>query len=269
MILVFGDGLLGRWLCVKHSKDTIGLSHKEIDITDSFSVEQALYAYHPDVVINAAGVVKSATNKSTMVEVNLAPNDIASACDVMGVRLIQVSTDCVFKGDRGNYTENDEPDCTDLYGISKLAGEVTYSPHLTVRTSFVGWPDRSMRGLLADFSVTSKIKYPGYINWLWNGLTVTALADHLVELAYGYQTGLMHLYAQTVTKYDVLKTFYDVFELSKKGYHAPVPTEADQSINRTLSSVRHDQPIIPGTINLEESMRGMFAWQKKYEAYQS
>jgi dTDP-4-dehydrorhamnose reductase len=269
MILVFGDGLLGRWICVKHPKDTVGLSHKEVDVTDPYSVEQALYTYQPDAVINATGVVKSAEDKSAMIEVNaLAPHDIASACDVMGVRLIQISTDCVFSGKRGNYTENDEPDCTDLYGISKLGGEVIDSPHLTVRTSFVGWPDPKMRGLLADFYVSSKINYPGYRNVYWNGFTAPVLADYLVELAYGRQTGLMHLHGQKVSKREVLNTFYEVFELYRKGYRI-IPTKLEKGYDRSLSSVRRDQPVIVGGTNLEEGMRTMLAWQQKYQEYQS
>jgi dTDP-4-dehydrorhamnose reductase len=270
MILVLGQGLLGSWICARYPKDTIGLSHRELDVTDEFSIENVLYYHHPDAVINATGIVKSRTSdEKLMNSINgVAPNHIASVCDVLGIRMIQASTDCVFSGNRGNYTEVDAPDCTDIYGQSKLKGEVTNSPHLTVRTSFIGWPDTSGRGLLANFILSPKTNYPGYRNSYWNGFTVPVLADYLIELAYGRQTGLMHLYGQKVSKYEVLNAFYREFELYKLGYRI-IPTNLEKGYDRSLSSVRHDHPIIVGGTNLEEGMGLMKSWEKKYQEYLS
>lgn len=268
MIVVLGSrGLLGSWICTKYPKDVIGFSHKELDITDRFEIDKILTNINPDAVINAAGIVKSRTiDTDRMFEVNgYAPVTLSAVCDMKGIKLVHVSTDCVFSGNKGNYSELDEPDCEDPYGNSKLFGEVVHPPHLTVRTSFVGWFDISMRGLLADYAVNSRLRFPGYTNVMWNGLTSWALADHLIELAYGRQTGLMHLFGQTVSKYELLNTFKSVFSIQQELY----PAQAEKDRDMTLTSIRHDQPVIPGTTNLEESMKGMYTWQNRYMAYLS
>jgi len=204
-----------------------------------------------------------------MSEVNMyGPHNIADVCNVMGVRLIQISTDCVFSGNRsyGKYTEIDEADCLDHYGVSKLFGEITTPPHLTVRTSFVGWPDAGMRGLLASFYVSSKLFFPGYTNVQWNGLVAPVLAEYLVELSYGRQTGLMHIHGHSVSKYGILKTFSDVFGLNKRGYRIK-EAKAEKNSNRTLRSIRHDHPVILHSTNLDEGMELMYVCQKQYQTY--
>lgn len=263
MILVTGaDGLLGSWLCYRHRNDVLGYTRNELDVTADWEVDQILKNTKPDAVINCAGIVKSRNpNPEYRMDVNgKAPHALAKVCDIHGVRLIQMSTDCVFRGDRGDYTESDEPDADDNYGWTKAQGEVVYSPHLTVRTSFVGWPDPKMRGLLAWLFSTSRSEVPGYKYVLWDGLTVLSLADYLLELAYSRQTGVMHLYGQTTSKYHLLQTAQKVY-----GRRTPKIEPVDTPVlNRTLASVRTDRPIIPGTSNFEEQMWAMKEHQSKF-----
>src|SRR5687767_11789602 len=117
MIVVLGaDGLLGSWLCARHAKDTIGFTHKELDITNAVRVFDKLEELEPDAVINCAGITKQGNYATDeMVSVNaLAPHTIANTCDLLGIKLIQVSTDCVFSGNRGGYKETDKPDASTL-----------------------------------------------------------------------------------------------------------------------------------------------------------
>ena len=106
------------------------------------AVDPLLYC-SPDVVINCAGIIKqqgAAQAAMSYIRVNaLAPHVLADLCERWGARLIQLSTDCVFSGRVGHYAEADIPDPVDLYDRSKLLGEVTRAPHLTVRTSFIGF----------------------------------------------------------------------------------------------------------------------------------
>lgn len=266
MIVVLGSGgLLGSWICAKYPKETIGYSHKELDITDRVAIKNVLSEHRPDAVINCTGIVKMRSDEQALMwEINAkAPRTLAMICDDVGTKLVQVSTDCVFSGSRGLYHEYDFPDAKDIYGVSKKAGEIIWEPHLTVRTSFIGWPDPTMRGLLAVLRTSSNIHFPGYVNRMWNGMTTWAVADYLIEYAYSRVSGVVHVFGQTVSKYELLKTYIEVFDLVKYGYK--IIPEIVEPVNRTLSSGRQDRIHIPGTINLEESMRGMRSWEKKFQ----
>ena len=95
-----------------------------------------------DVVVNCIGLVKQrpeAGDAAALVRANaLFPHELAAACAERGARLVHISTDCVFAGDRGGYAEDDRPDPADLYGRSKLAGEPEGEGVLTLRTSMLG-----------------------------------------------------------------------------------------------------------------------------------
>lgn len=268
MILVTGaDGLLGSWICFKHKKDTIGLTRKDLDITDEVSVLKTLRSFQPDAVINCAGLTDHRgkwVNPDERIAVNAeAPHILSKICDMVGVRLIQVSTDCVFKGDKdGNYTEMDIPDADDNYGWSKLQGEIDRAPHLTVRTSFVGWPDTKMRGLIAWLRVTSRLQVLGYVNVRWNGLTVSLLADYLVELAYTRHTGIMHLFGAPMSKYDILTQVKDVYRWA----HPFVVPSAVPVSNRTLASVRTDRIILPCTFDFRAQLEEMKSLEKRFDS---
>src|SRR6185503_15884533 len=103
---------------------------------------KALADFRPDAVVNAAGVVKQrgeAAEAIPSIEINaLFPHRLAVACGELGAYLIHYSTDCVFSGRTGNYSESDMPDPVDLYGRSKLLGEVSGPGCLTLRTSMIG-----------------------------------------------------------------------------------------------------------------------------------
>lgn len=236
MIAILGaDGLLGSWICYCFQKDAIGFSHKELDITDTSYTKEVLKHLQPDAVINCAGITnKRNVNPEQRMEVNgKAPHALANICDNLGLKLVQMSTDCVFSGLHGNYTELDVPDADDNYGWTKAQGEVIDKPHVTVRSSFVGFPDPKGRGLLSWFK-NARGEVEGYTNVWWNGLTAPALATYLTDLAYDYDSGIVHVYGETLSKYDVLCAVKEVYGLSVD----IVPTEV-KTTNRTLSSVRN------------------------------
>lgn len=144
-----------------------------------------------ETVINCAGIVKQRQcSASQMMLINaVGPHLLAEACDAAGARLIQVSTDCVFSG-LGPHMESDRVDPEDDYARSKLAGEVYRPPHLTIRTSFVGF---GKHGLLARLQRPNVIEYASD-HMLWNGHTVDAVADLLITLAERSDiTGLLHV----------------------------------------------------------------------------
>lgn len=208
-IVTGAGGLLGTEFA-KH--DTVPLTRQDFDITSVYDVWRMMHYYRPEYVINCAGIVPKAipdVSCERVLQVNAhAPRYLAAMCDQYGSKLIQISTDCVFSGELGGYTENHFPNATDLYGMSKFFGEVD-APHLTIRTSFVGLEDTPGRGLLAWAIKQNYIV--GYDAVFWNGLTTKELVNKTLELM-STQTGILHLHApETVSKYELLMTAADVF----------------------------------------------------------
>jgi len=214
-ILVLGKGLLGSHIA-KLYPDVPVLSRAECDITSPFDIDAVLRHYKPEVVVNCAGIVRqSAKVPDTMklFQTNAqAPHLLQAACDEMNCKLVQVSTDCVFQGVRGNYCEIDIPFPSDLYGMSKYLGEITEYPHLTLRSSFVGFPDPPGRGLLGWASMQTG-QITGYDKLTWNGLTALELARMIIDVAIPRGlSNLIHISGfETLNKYDMLVQAKEVF----------------------------------------------------------
>lgn len=251
------SGMLGREVytaAVNASHQTIGLGRAELDITSRSSVSIVLRNHRPDVVINCAGLTKHRMPVPTEYEYDevnaFAPPMLARACDSVGARLIHVSTDCVFSGERliedGPYTEDDEPDATDAYGVSKAFGEVTRAPHLTVRCSFVGIGERGLIAWLRTRGTWDPVDR--WYNAHWSGSTAPAIARALVELAQGSQSGLMHLSGEHVTKGHLINL---ITSLGLAPDHVPT-ARMEPVLNRWLASNRDDVPALPP---LHEALR--------------
>lgn len=213
------NGMLGKAVvdCARQRGCKVyALTRMELEFLRLDSREKA-YNVLPDVdvVINCAGLTPAHSdfaNPTHTVQVNaLAPHVLAEYCK----RLIHVSTDCVFSGrdqdkviPRG-YTEDDIPSPADFYGVTKLAGEVTYGNHLTIRTSFIG----RERGLLGWFlSQPEGAVIDGWGKAVWNGLTNVGLAEYLLMLADRPDiTGLLNIGTVPITKYELLWLARDAF----------------------------------------------------------
>ena len=149
-ILILGaSGMLGHELLSSLScrHDVTGamrrpLEGEAVDAQRFETVERALSKTRPEAVVNAIGVVKQnieAVQEEYAYNINAEfPHKLAAFCGRAGIRVLQISTDCVFSGDRGMYRETDQPDATDLYGKSKLAGELAGNGCITLRTSMIG-----------------------------------------------------------------------------------------------------------------------------------
>lgn len=264
MIVVLGaDGLLGSWICARHPRETIGYTHEELDVTNPYDLHDAILDTEPDAVINCTGITKHNSKPlDEMISVNTqAPYRIARLCDLVGAKLVHVSTDCVFSGTKGSYTEFDASDAEGSYGQTKFNGEVKYSPHLTVRTSLIGYPDPKGRGLLAWLASQQGQTVEGWTRAYWNGLCVHTLADLLVELAYGRSHGIMHLFGETVSKYYLLVVAASILQ-----FDVEIESTAFPVIDRTLSSVRKDRPEVKSL--LVEQIGEMREWESKYREYQ-
>jgi dTDP-4-dehydrorhamnose reductase len=190
-----------------------------VQANDLSSIERAIDGWKADVVVNCIGIIKqtkAASDPLTSIAINsLFPHQLAHLTAARGVRLLHFSTDCVFSGRRGNYIEDDIPDPVDLYGRSKLLGEVTAPNTLTLRTSIVGRELRGHLGLIDWFLSQRGGRVKGFVRALYSGLTTTAMADLVARLTHAHTKleGLWQVSGQPITKFDLLQIVNRVYKL--------------------------------------------------------
>jgi len=182
----------------------------DVDAFQIDSVETAVGQVEPDVVVNCIGAVKQVEAGQLPIPAirinSLLPHELARICRERGARLIHVSTDCVFSGDRGGYTEEDVPDATDVYGRSKLLGEVTCPGSLTLRTSLIGRELAGSAGLLEWLLSNRGGEVRGFSRAVFSGLTTIALADEIGAIIDQHRDleGLYHLASRPIDKLELL-----------------------------------------------------------------
>lgn len=202
-------------------------------------LEETLSQLEPDVLVNCIGLVKQdplAGSPSRAIEVNaLFPHNVAAHCSARGVRMIHVSTDCVFSGSAGRYSEADLPDAVDLYGRSKLLGEVTYDGHLTLRTSIVGRELTGSNGLVEWFLSQAGREVRGYESAFFSGLSTLTLAETLNTVIHDHRdlAGLYHVASRRIDKYNLLCLLDEYF-----GTATTIDPESSVRIDRSLNGKR-------------------------------
>jgi dTDP-4-dehydrorhamnose reductase len=211
-----------------------GVSVEQFD-----TVAKAVELVQPEVVVNCIGIVKqdaAARDPVTSIGVNsLFPHRLAQLCGANQSRLIHLSTDCVFSGGAGNYSEIDGTDADDLYGRTKALGEVDYDDCLTIRTSMVGRELQGSHGLIEWFLGQQGKTVRGFMRARFSGLTTNALADVIADIITHQPQlrGTWHLAADPISKFDLLSQVRDQFELDIK-------IEPDETFicDRTLNGER-------------------------------
>jgi len=202
------------------------------------TVVHALEEVRPNVVVNCVGVVKQlplAKDPIVSITVNaLFPHRLARACGEAGIRMIHISTDCVFSGAKGNYLESDLPDATDLYGRTKLLGEVD-TPHcVTLRTSIVGHEISGRHGLI-DWFLAQEGCVRGFARAVFSGLPTVELAGIVADRVIPNEglTGLYHVSTAPISKYELLG-------LVMERYGKRIRIERDETFvcDRSLDSTR-------------------------------
>jgi dTDP-4-dehydrorhamnose reductase len=174
------------------------------------TVRSALEQAKPDVVVNCIGAVKQAEagqRPAPAIRTNsLFPQEVAEICAESSARMVHVSTDCVFSGRRGNYSEDDVPDAGDVYGRSKLLGEVTGPGLLTLRTSLIGRELRSSLGLLEWLISNRGGSVKGFSRAVFSGLTTIALAEEIGAVLEEHPDleGVWHLASEPIDKFELL-----------------------------------------------------------------
>jgi len=209
-----------------------------IDVMQSDSLIALFDQTTPDLVINCAGLTKHRPESEDplfSVPINsLLPHRLARLCNLFGARIIHVSTDCVFSGNKGNYTENDLPDATDIYGKSKILGELQYPNSVTLRTSTIGHELETCYGLL-DWFLSQSSSCNGFVQAIFSGLPTVAFAELIRDfiIPNNKLSGLYHVAAKPINKFELLS-------LIAKFYKKEIQIIRDDSfrIDRSLNSER-------------------------------
>lgn len=179
-----------------------------VDVRNPNSLLEPIREFQPEVVFNAVGVVKQAQPRlADLAEINACfPHKLASICKAKNLRLIHLSTDCVYSGRRGQYKETDTPDADEPYGMSKLLGEPE-EPALTIRTSLLGRELRGRVGLLEWFYAQTNGEVRGFRKAVFTGITTLELArvaDLVISRNPGL-TGMWHVASEPINKYTLLQ----------------------------------------------------------------
>lgn len=208
----------GQWTRLPMYQDrsrTIG----GVNALDIDGVVRAIARVKPGVVINCIGIikqVKEASDPLISLAVNsLFPHRLAELCVATGARMLHVSTDCVFSGRKGKYTEDDVPDAEDLYGRTKLLGEVNRPGCLTIRTSIIGRDFLKQTSLLEWFLSQQGDRVKGYENAIYSGLPTVVLSRIFGDIIADHPTlwGVYQVASERISKYELLMKIRDAMKL--------------------------------------------------------
>ena len=230
---------LGREAYEAHRLFEPGTAFYGIDARQTDGLLQIMADFRPEAVVNAVGIVKQRSEANEVIpslEINsLLPHRLALVCRTVGARLVHLSTDCVFSGRKGNYRESDQPDAEDLYGRTKLLGEVSEPHCITLRTSMIG-PELSIKtGLLEWFLAQRGRTVKGFTKAIFSGFPTSELARiverTLTDVPKAH--GVYHVASPPISKYDLLALIRDRLRL-------PITIERDSTFecDRSLDASR-------------------------------
>ncbi len=206
-----------------------------INVLDQNSIQRVFEVVNPDVVINCVGVIKQLSESNaiikTIVTNALLPHQLAEICALKKRRLILISTDCVFSGSKGSYVEGDFPDCNDIYGRTKLLGEIDNSEFVvTLRTSVIGH-ELSTSKCLVDWFLSQNNTVSGFTKAIFSGLPTVELANVIDKyvIPNPILQGLYHVAGNSINKCELLN-------LISKIYNRKILIEPSEKlvIDRTL-----------------------------------
>ena len=212
---------------------------EDVRATDLTSLRSSIETIRPDVVVNAIGVIKrlpTSHNVSKMLLINsIFPHRLAALSSEFRFRLIQISTDCVFDGKRGNYNEEDDTNATDLYGRSKSLGEISDGNCLTLRTSIIGRELATHHSLIEWFLSNSGGKVNGFVNAIYSGFPTIVFADIISNLILEHKDlkGIFHVSSDPIDKFQLLNLVNEHFRAG-----ITIDRADDFTIDRSLDSTK-------------------------------
>ena len=210
----------------------------------------------PCRVINCAAVKNYKTEGSKLNSINSELPKLLS--DIVNSKndksqLIHISTNGVFSGKRGNYTEDEQPDATDVYGISKINGEVINSKNIIIRTSIIG-PELKNKASLFEWFLNQKSEINGYTEVKWNGVTTLECAKFIDWIIEKNLTGLVHLFSKKISKFDLLNILNKIYEKNLK-IKPDKTIKLDQTISTSRSDIKY---IVPNLKDMLQELKDFY-----------
>jgi dTDP-4-dehydrorhamnose reductase len=250
----------------KYFSDSKNISNifSNVDALNPESAFKLIEKLKPDIIINCIGVIKQlkeAKNPILSIEINsLFPHKLANYIANSKTRLIHISTDCVFSGDRGNYKEEDNSDAKDLYGKSKYLGElINYDNCITLRTSIIGPELKGKRSLLEWFlSQENPIK--GFTNAIYSGFTTLELINIIESyvIKKPKKNGLYQLSSNPISKFELLKIIALTYRIN-----CEIEPFQDFKNNKSLNSNLFKKDFGYSAKSWEQMISEMFYQQKR------
>jgi dTDP-4-dehydrorhamnose reductase len=212
---------------------------ENVELADEHAIRRAVESVKPDVIINAAGVIKQRPSSKDVINTllinSILPHRLAAIGQEFGFRTVVISTDCVFTGTKGNYSELDPADALDLYGRSKNLGEILGDNCLTIRTSIIGRELQTGHSLVEWFLSNRGGRVKGFKNAIYSGFPTIVFADIISNLLSEHKdlSGTYHISSDPIDKFTLLGLVNDA-------YQAGAEIEPDDSfvIDRSLDSSR-------------------------------
>lgn len=208
---------LGKYEVVgtTNANDIEGVNTK-LNIFDMEEVSSVIERTKPDFIVNCIGMLIRAakTNPEKTIYGNaFFPHFLKKQAEKVGAKLVHISTDCVFSGKIGKYTESSFKDATDIYGLSKNLGEIIDDNHLTIRTSIIGPEIKENGEGLFHWFMSQEGEITGYKSNFWSGVTTLELAKFIDWTIEHPKNGLIHLTNNLpISKYDLLQLFNRIYE---------------------------------------------------------
>ena len=238
-----------------------------VDVTNRDAVADVVHRVHPEIIINCVGILikGSREHPDNAILINAYfPHLLKRLSDEVGAKLIHISTDCVFSGKKGNYTEDDFRDADDVYGRSKALGEIINDKVLTIRTSIIG-PELKENGEgLFHWFMHQCGEINGFRTAIWGGVTTLELAKAIDFSLDNGIVGLIHLSNGVgISKFDLLNLFKEIWgkDTVIKPYDG---NEVDKSIEKSL---RLDYEVPSYRQMLVEQFEMMKSYSNLYSAY--
>lgn len=210
-----------------------------LDVSDTEGLKKILDLQF-DIIINCIGILNKDAEENPHKAVwfnSYFPHLLEALTKDKNTRLISISTDCVFSGKKGNYSESDQKDGEGFYATSKALGEVINQKDLTIRTSIIG-PELNKEGIgLFHWFMQQKDQVYGYSKAFWSGITTIELAKVIHQTILQNSKGLIIVSGENkIDKYSLLKLFNKIF----RNEELIILENSDYKVDKSMRSLRTD-----------------------------
>lgn len=257
IVILGGSGMLGHIMalilneyydvtCILRKKISILPKSVYFDFENLDELINIIYQINPIAVVNTLGVLisESENNPKMAIKINsLLPNILSNSLLDSQIKLIQISSDCIFSGLRGLYDVRSMPDSSDFYGMTKYLGEIRNNKDLTIRTSIIG-PDINFTGVgLFNWFMNEEKSIKGYKNVLWNGVTTLQLSEFINFAIKENLSGIVHLSApHAISKHDLLGLINKHFKNESMNIEEFYDLKLDKTLKPSFDSAHYNIP---------------------------